>query len=226
MAPDGEEKAIAKEGLEDCVMKMALTYNIEGNGRTPEGWTRLVTHLSEWSMRDPLAGAQKKCTKLIARRAAKRLEAGPRGRPNSGNSLLPTPPLGPVRAVWQQAQAGQPNAPVTKEEAPHSHSGGKAPRISGSVSLAREADLGPRPGSVMRTSTPQVEVHRRKDTPPAPSKGLSVSAPVVRPDNGAPTAQQCNRSTKSAQGFPRGLEPLVDVFNTKAPNGVAAPSGR
>ena len=78
MAPVGEEKEIAREELEDYVMKMALTYNGEGNGRTPEGWTRLVTHLSQWSIRDPLVSALKKCATIMARKAAKRLAAGQR----------------------------------------------------------------------------------------------------------------------------------------------------
>lgn len=51
-APEGESKWIATERLEDRVISMAMKYNIDGNGQTPEGWTKLITHLSRWSMRD------------------------------------------------------------------------------------------------------------------------------------------------------------------------------
>ena len=179
---DADKRTQAVQRLEDTLVRMAISYGIEGNGHTPEGWTRLVTHLSGWSAHPPLMGALETCAAVMARRSERQRARRTGGKHENSSSLLPTPPLGPPPEDRVQPTARQPEAPGSRAESTQTVARRGPLSVPGQARACQEAGRGSPHQAVMRTSTPQTEVHQ-KSTPGAPHKGLSVSAPAAKMEN-------------------------------------------
>ena len=164
---DPGERELAIEDLEDSLVRMAKEYRIDGSGRTSEGWTRLLSHLSTWSGRSPLADGLEACSAILLR-----LAMASKGRPHSGNSLLPTPPFGPAQQGHILGSSKDTGAPCSRVDTQHAPPVRKTVISSGRAKEAQQVREVPREVPVMRTSTPQVDVPHKKTTSVASSPGL------------------------------------------------------
>ena len=190
-AEEGEPKWIELEKLEDHVLRMAKIYQVEGDGCTSDRRKRLISHLSRWSMRDPLQGVLIAVARVISRRQESLRAAEQGSGVNNGGSLLPTPLLVPVPIMVRRTGMDHPDAPCEARNTPRAPPEKKTPTHNGNGCLERGADSGHRPGTVMRTSmyTPGRGSRDEDDDGCSKQDALVVSTGcqtrwTVRPRNG------------------------------------------
>ena len=142
-----------------------------------------------------------------------------------GDSLLPTPLLVPSTAMIRQSNTGRVERPVEERKAPQAPQEKKALTPHEDVGSDRGISSNPRPGAVMRTSTPQEGAPVMKSTVAVPGKVLSSSLPANK-TVGQRVSEGANRSARSLPALPEGMDAVGVLLQTRAPDGVAVPTRR
>ena len=141
---------------------------------------RLVNHLLRWSSKYPLSEVLDTAAGMVlmmkASEQSKPRDEGCKG----GDSPLPTPPLIPPMTMDPQSDKRRVERSVEARSTPEVAPGKRSPIPQQGVDSSRATSSVPRPGVVMRTSTPQEEAPVAKPSGDVPNKTLSASLPVKR----------------------------------------------
>ena len=225
VAQDQEEEWDLLDDLKRHVGGMALRCQRRTDGDPAGDWTRLLSHLSRWSTRSPLKEVLKSTAKtlVLMEQSKQRKQQGNMGRQRE--SPPRASPLVPAAAASASSDVESAAGPIEDKSV-----SGLAP--AGGLSIPRQDQswsgqtiAGPKPGAVMRTSTPQAEAPVVRSSREISGKVLSSSLPV-RSANEQRCSSRGGRSVKSSPGVHETMREVIEVIKNNAPGGVAVPSNR
>ena len=201
-AAEGQEvRWSCLDELEDHIVKRAMKNQTGADGGSPDNWIRLVSHLSRWSSKYPFQEVLDTVAGVVLMMKGSEQSGQQDDGCTGRDSPLPTPPLIPPMTMNPPSNMGRVERSVEERSTSKAAPEKRSPIPQQGVVLSRGTSSVPRPGAVMRTSTPQEEAPVVKSTVAVPNEAISSSLPANK-TSGQCVSDGANRSAKLLPALP------------------------